>query len=177
MLLRGLPNVRPTPPDLADLELEKALLSVSVLPVMVTPLVEPVEVLPVAPSTYPEPPVPVQPDTDPGAMAADGPILDVFPSNQILPACSVFEPVTSPITPSLQEDIDYRPPPSPATMDQYLSGECDLLLGDTVDLPLLSRALTPLPVVVDVAMESSVGSPAGEHVVVSPDGMPPSRAD
>ena len=143
MLFRGIPKVRPTPPDLADLELEKALLSVSVLPVMVTPLVEPVEVFPVAPSTYPEPPVPVQPDADPGAMsrvspirvAADGPILDVFPSYQILPACSVFGPVTSPITPSLQEDVDYRPLPSPATMNQYLSGECDLLLGDTVDLP------------------------------------------
>ena len=174
-----LPGVCPAPPDLADLELEKVLISVSVLPVMVTPLVEPVEVFPVAPSTYPEPPVPVQPDADPGAtsrvsplrVAADGPILDVFPSYLILPASSVYEPVISPIKPSLQEDADYRPPPSLATMDQYLSGESDLLLGDTVDLPLLSKPLTPLPVVVDVVMESSVGSPAGEPVVPS-DGMP-----
>ena len=107
-----LPGARPTPLDLADLELEKALLSVSVLPVMVTPLVEafqPVEAFQVAPSTYPEPPVPVQPDADPGAMsrvsplrvAADGPILDVFPPYLISPACSMYEPVTSPITPSL----------------------------------------------------------------------------
>ena len=157
-----LPGVRPTPPDLADLELEKALLSVSVLPVMVTPLVDPVEVFPVAPSTYLEPPVPVQPDTDPGAtsrvsplqVAADGPILDVFPSYLISPACSVYEPVTAPLMLSLQEDADYRPLPSPATMDQYFSGEGDLLLGDTADLPLLSRPLTPLPVVVDVVAES-----------------------
>ena len=119
MLLSGsspegvrLPRVRPAPPDLADLELEKVLLSVSVLPVMVTPLAEPVEVFPVAPSTYPEPPVPFQPDADPDAMsrvsplrvAADGPILDVFPSYMISPACSVYEPITSPITSSLQED-------------------------------------------------------------------------
>ena len=91
-----LPGVRLAPPDLADLELEKALLSVSVLPVMVTPLVEPVDVFPVAPSTYPEPPIPVQPDDDPGATsrisppreAANGPILDVFPSYLISPACS-----------------------------------------------------------------------------------------
>ena len=175
-----LPGVPPTPPDLADLELEKALLSVSVLPVMVTPLVDPVEVFPVGPSMYPEPPVPDQPDADPGAtsrvsplrVAADGPILDVFPSYLILPVCSVYEPVTSPLTPSLQEDTDYRPSPSPATMDQYHSGEGDLLLGDTADLPLLSRPLTPLPVVVDVVAELSVGSPAGEPVVVPSDGMP-----
>ena len=126
------------------------------------------------------PTVPVQPDADPGAMsrvsplrvAADRPILDVFPSCLISPTCSVYEPVTSPITSSLQEDADYRPPPSPATMDQYLSGEGDLLLGDTEDLPLLLRPLTPLPVVVDVVTESSVGSPAGEPIVVPSDGMP-----
>ena len=44
------------------------------------------------------------------------------------------------MTPSLQEDADYKPLPSPATMDQYLSGEGDLLLGDTADLPLLADA-------------------------------------
>ena len=37
-----LPGVRPTPPDVIDLELEKALLNVSILPVMVTPIVDPV---------------------------------------------------------------------------------------------------------------------------------------
>ena len=144
--------------DLVDIELEKALLSVSILPAMVTPLEEPVEVFPVAPYTYPELPVPVLPYDDPGApsrvsplwVAADGPVLDVFPSYFISPACSIYEPVTSPITPSLQEDADS----SPATMDQYLSRDCDLL--GTVDL--LSMPLTPHPVVVDMVPESSVGS-------------------
>ena len=69
-----LPGVRPTPLDFADLELEKALLSVSVLPVMVTPLVEHVEVFLVAPSTYPEPPVPIQPEADPGATSRVSPL-------------------------------------------------------------------------------------------------------
>ena len=55
-----LPGVSLTPPDLADLELEEELLSVSVLPAIVTPLVEPVEAFPVAPSAYLEPPIPVQ---------------------------------------------------------------------------------------------------------------------
>ena len=56
-------------------------------------------------------------------------------------------------------------------MDQYLSGEGDLLLGDTADLPLLSMPLMPLPVVVDVVPESSVGSAVGEPVVVPLDEM------
>ena len=165
-----LPRVRPAP---ADLALKKALISVSVLPVMVTPLVE---AFPVAPSTYPEPLVPVLPDDDPGAtsrvsplrVAADGPILDVFPLYLISPACSIYEPVTSPITPSLQDDSDYRPPTSPATMDQYISGEGDLLLWHTADLPLLSVPLMHLPVV-DVVSESSVGSPAVEPVALGLD--------
>ena len=86
---------------------------------------------------YLEPPVPVLPYDDPGApsrvsplrVAADQPILDLFLSYSISPDCSVYEPVTPPLTPSLQEDADYRPPPSTATMDQYLSSDGDLLLG------------------------------------------------
>ena len=124
-----LPEVSLAPLDLEDLELEEELLSVSVLPAIVTPLVEPVEAFPVAPSAYPEPPVPVQPDAAPCAtsrfsplrVAADGPILDVFPSYLILPSHSIYDPVTSPLTPSFQEDADCRPPTSPATMDQYLA--------------------------------------------------------
>ena len=151
----------------------------SVLPVMVTPIVDPEVVSPVAPSSYQEPPLPVLSDDDPAAtsrisplrVAANSPILDVFPLYLILPACSVYEPVTPPITPSLREGDDYRPPPSLATMDQYLSREGDLLSGDMVDLPLIAMPLTPRPIVDDVVPESSVGSPAGEPVVVPSDRM------
>ena len=62
-------------------------------------------------------------------VAADGPILDVFPSYLISPARSIYDPLTSPLTPSLQEDADCRPPTSPATISQYLSVEGDLLSG------------------------------------------------
>ena len=97
-----LPEVGPVPRNIMDVELEKALLSMSILPVMVMPLKEPVEVFPVALSTYPEPPVPVLPYDDPGVpsrvsplrVAADQPVLDLFPSYSISPACSVYEPVT-----------------------------------------------------------------------------------
>ena len=132
-----------------------------------------------APSAYPEPPVPVQPDASPSVtswvsplrVAVDDPIIDVFPSYMISPADSVYDPVTlAPITPFLQEDADFLPPDSPATMDQYLSVEGDLLLGDTADLLLLS--LLPLPVTDDSVPGSYVVSPAGEPVVVTSDVMP-----
>ena len=130
--------VCPAPRDIVDVELENTLLSVSILPAMVTTLEEPVEVFPVAPSMYPEPPVPAPSRVSPLRVAADQPVLDLFPSYSISLACSVYEPVTSPLKPSLQEDADYRPPPSLATMDQYLSSDGDLLLGGAADLPLLS---------------------------------------
>ena len=80
--------VCPVTRELVDLELGKALLCVSILPEMVTPLEEPVEGFPTAPSSYPEPLVPVLSYIDPDAssrssplrVAADGPEMDVFPS-------------------------------------------------------------------------------------------------
>ena len=174
-----LPGISVAPPDDSDSELEDERLNVSALPAIVSPLVEPVEALPVAPSAYPEPPVPVQPDAAPSVtsrvpplrVAADGSILDVFLSYLISPAHFVYDPVTSPITLSLQEDADFLPPNSPATMDQYLSVDRDLL-WDTAELPLLSLPLLPLPVTDDSVPGSSVVSPAGEHVVVPSDVMP-----
>ena len=41
-----------------------------------------------------------------------------------------------------------------------------------VDLPLLTMPLTPRPVVVEMVLESSVGSPAGIPTVSPSDGMP-----
>ena len=152
------PGVRPAIRELVDLELEKALLCVSILPEMVTPLEEPVEGFPMAPSFYPEPPVPVLSYVDPDAssrsspirVAADGPEMDVLQSYLSSPACSVYEPATSPVTPYLQEDAAYQPPPSPAMMDQYLSRDGVLLLGDVMALPGLSSPLSPVPVVDEV---------------------------
>ena len=63
-------------------------------------------------------------------------------------------------------------PVRPQWTMQYLSGEGDLLLGDTADLPLLAMPLTPRPIVDDVVPESSVGCPAGEPVVVPSYGLP-----
>ena len=161
------------------MELEKALLDVSILPVMATPLVDPVVGLPEAPSSYPAPPLPELPDDNPEPIArisplrevAVSPSLDVFPSYIESPAGSAYEPVTSLITPSLREDDVYRPPCSPATMDQYLSRDGDLLLGDSTDLPLLAMPLTPRPFVEEMVLGSSVDSPAGEPVAAPSHGM------
>ena len=124
------PGVCSMPRHLVDLELERALLSVSILPAMVSPLEELVEGFPVAPSTYPEPPVPVPSSDDFGALsrvsplrvAADGPVLDVFPSYSTSQAGSAYEPVTSPVMPSSHEEDDYRPPPSLRGITQSLRG-------------------------------------------------------
>ena len=157
-------DIRPTPREVLDLELAKAL-CVSVLPEMVTPLEEPG--FPTALSSYPEPPVPFLPYVDPDAssrssplqVAANSPEMDVFPSYMTSPACSVYEPATSPVTPCLQEDVTYQLPPSAATMDQYLLRSGDLLLGDVMVLPGLSSLLSSRPGVGDVAPESSDGMP------------------
>ena len=110
-------GVCPAHPAVLDLELEKVFLDVSILPVMVTPIVDPVVGLPEAPSSYPAPPLPVLPNDNPdpslrGSLlreVADSLVLDVFPSYSMSPAGSVYEPVTSPITPFLWEDDYYRP--------------------------------------------------------------------
>ena len=86
-------------------------------------------------------------------------MLDLFPTYLISPAQSDYDPVTSPISPSLQEDVGFLPPNSSATMDQYLLGDRDLLL---LSLPATDDSVPGSPVV----------SPAGEPVVVPLDMMP-----
>ena len=74
------------------------------------------------------------------------------------PAGSVYEPVTSPITPALREDDAYRSPSSPATMDQYLSRDGELLRAVSTDLSLLELPLTPRPFVEEMVSELSMGA-------------------
>ena len=53
----ALPVVRPEPRGVIDLELEKVLLQGSILPMMMTPIVDPVVESSVTPALYPEPPL------------------------------------------------------------------------------------------------------------------------
>ena len=118
---------------------QKGIPALSMLPMMVTPIVDPVVQSPGTPSSYPTPPLPALTrdeqipvsETSPLREVAGSPVLDVFPSYMTSPAGSVYGPVTSRISPSLREDDVSRPPSSPATMDQYLPRE--LLLGESTD--------------------------------------------
>ena len=165
-------GVGPVPPDVSDFELEKALLQVSILPMMVTPIVDPVVESLVTPSSYPVPPLPVLtmdeqiPVSEPSPLreVAGSPVLDVFPSYMTSLVGSVYGPVTSPISPSLREDDVSRPPSRLAMMDQYLPRDSELLLGESMDLTLLAMPLTPRPIGEEMVLGSAVGSPAGEPV-------------
>ena len=139
---------------------------------------------PVSPSLYPEPPVPAQPDPVPSVESRDVPLreadkrptIDLFLSFFISPAQSYYDPATSPITSDLQDDSGFLPPDSPATMDQYIAADGDLLLGDPSDLPLLSSLLSlpllPVPVA-DVSGPVSVVTPSVGEPVLVPSVVPP----
>ena len=130
---------------------------------------------------YLEPPVPAQTEPAPSVEsrfiplreADDRPTIDLFPSYLISSAQSYYDPATSLVTSDLQDDSVFVPPDSPATMDQYLAADGDLLLGDSSDLPLLSLPMLPIPVA-DVsvpvsAVTPSVGEPFPVSSVVPPD--------
>ena len=159
----ALPEVCPAPQGSIDLELAKALLDVSVLPMMVTPIVDPVVELVGTPALYPEPPIPVLPVDEqvpvleyvneqvpvlvpsPLREVAGSPVRDNSSSFLASPAGSVYGPITSPISPSLRTTDVPRPPSGMAMMDQYLLWDCAPFAGESTELPLLPRPLTPPP--------------------------------
>ena len=184
-----LPEVCPAPRGGIDLELAKALLEVSILPMMVTPILDPVVESSGTPALYPEPPihvlsvdeqVPVLESVDeqvpvlvssPLREVAGSPVRDNSPSFLASPTGSVYGPITSPISPSLRMDDVSRPPSGLAMMDQYLPRDSSLL-GESKDLPLLPMPLTPRPVVEEMVLGSAVGSPTGGPVAAPSQRMP-----
>ena len=161
------------PPYVIDFELEKALLQVSMLPMMATPIVDHVV-------AYPAPPLPVLPideqfpvlQASPLREGAGHPVLDVFPTYAMSPTDSINKPTTSSVSPSVQEDDVSGPPSGMAPMDQYLPRNSEVLLGESLDLPLLTMPITPRPIVEEMVLGSAVGSPAGEPVVTAVRSMP-----
>ena len=118
------------PQGAMDLELVKALLEVSVVPMMVTPIVDPVVVSVGSPALYPEPPIPISPvdeqmpvleardDPVPGLVSSPfwevsgSPVRECSPLLLASPAGSGCGQVTSPISPSLRmADVPGLPPP------------------------------------------------------------------
>ena len=119
-------EVYPAAEGSVDLELAKALLDVSVIPLMISPVVDPVVDSVGSPAAYPEPPLPVVLVDVPVAVSspwpgvADSPVWECSPSFQASPIGSGYGPIPSPTSPSSQMMDGHGPLPSLATMDQYL---------------------------------------------------------
>ena len=122
------PEVRPTPRGGFDIELAKALLDVLVVPMMITPIVDPVVDSMVSPAEYMEPPLPVVlvdipvpvAESSPLQEVADGPLRECSPSFHAPPVGSVYVPIPSPVSRSSRIVDGHGLPPHMATMDQYL---------------------------------------------------------
>ena len=133
-----LPEICSAPWGGIALNLAMALLEVSVLPPMVTPILDPVVESLGTPALYPEPPLPVLSVDEqvpvlesvyeqvpvlvssPLREVAGSPVLDDSPSCRVLPTGSGYELITFPISPSLRTADVSRPPSGLATMGQYL---------------------------------------------------------
>ena len=142
-----LPAVRPAPRGSVDLELAQALLEVVVLPILVTPIMDPVVELSVTPALYLVPPVTVLSVNEPIPVldsmddqvhvlvasslreVAGSPNLNNSPSYLTSPTDSGSGPMPSLLLPSLQTDDVSRLPSGLASMDQYLPRDTSLLLG------------------------------------------------
>ena len=124
----AVPEVCTAPKGRFDLELVKALLYVSVLPMMVTPIVDPVVDSMVSLAVYPAPPLPVVLEDEPVPVlesshfreVASSPVRECSPSFQMSPVGSGYGPIPTPISPSLQIADVPGPPPHMATMEYYL---------------------------------------------------------
>ena len=131
-----LPEVGPAPRDV-DLEVARALLEVAVLPLMVTPIIDPVVELSMTSALYPVPPIPGLSVSDqvpvlvasPLREVGGSPVRDQSPSCLVSPPGSVSEPIPSRISPSLRTDDVSGPLSGMALMDKYLPRDASLLLG------------------------------------------------
>ena len=169
-----LPVVRPAPRGVIDLELEKALFQVSILPMMMTPIVDPVMESSVTPAVYPEPPLPVLSVDDqvPVLESVDervlvsSPLREVaFPSYLASPAGLVYGPITSLISPCLRTDDVSRHHPVWQRWTSTCRGIVNCCWGSQMPL-------TPRPMVEEMFLGSAVGSPAGEPVAAPSHSMP-----
>ena len=154
-----------------DLELTRVLLEVGVLPVMVTPIVDPEGESSMTPAVYPVPPIPefsvVVSDplevASPARSAGGSPAQNESLLCQVSPPGSVAQAVPSPTSPVLRSTPDVSPPSGLAAMDQYLPWSDSLPVGETADSPLLPAPLTPRRMVEGQFVPGSVvTSPTGE---------------
>ena len=133
-----------------DLELTRVLLEVGVMPVMVTPIVNPEGASSMTPVEYPVPPIPelsvVVSDplevASPARPAGGSPARNESLLSQISPPGSVAQAFSSPTSPVLRSTPDVSPPSGLAAMDLYLPWSASLPVGETADSPLHLAPLT-----------------------------------
>ena len=160
--------------------MSRALLEVAVLPMMVTPIMDPVVESPVTPALYLVHPIPVLSVDDqvPVLVASSlqevvrSPVLDNSLPYLASPTVSVSGPIPSLLSPSLRTDDVSMPPSGPAPLDQYLLQDTSLLLGESTDLPFLPVPQTPRPIVEEMVPGSAAGSPTGEPVAAASQCIP-----
>ena len=103
---------------------------------------------------------------------AGSPVRDDSSSFLASPAGSVYGPITSPISPSLRTTDVPRPLSGMAKMDQYLLRDSAPFAGESTDLLLLLRPLTPCPIVEGMVLGSVAGSPTRDPVAAHSQCMP-----
>ena len=140
-----------------DLELARALLEIGVLPVMVTPMVDPKVGSSMTPAEYPVPQIPELSVVDsPARPAGRSPSRNESLLCQVSPPGSAAEAVPSPTSPVLRSTDNDNPPSGLAAMDQYLPLSASLPVGETTDSPLLPAPLTPRRMVEEQFVPGSV---------------------
>ena len=148
-----MPEVCPAPKGRFDLELAKVLLDVAVLPMMATPIVDPVVDSMVSPAVYPEPPLPVVLEAEPVPVlesspfreVAGNPVQECSQSFQASPVGSGYGPIPLPDIGrryGSQMFLGHRPvwPRWTSTCHGLVP---HLGRGESSDSPLLPRPLTP----------------------------------
>ena len=168
------PQVRPMLEDGFYLELAKALLDVSVMPMMITPINDPIMSPVVSPAAYTVPLIPTESMDErvpllaasPVREGADSPVRECSP----LPLASPNNVNAQPTSPSLSPSI--RLADADATMDQYLPRMQTALEGESPDFPGLLRPMTPQPMVEVVVVESVMDSTPKASCAVCPPGGP-----
>ena len=173
-----IPEVGPAPRDV-DLEVARSLLEVAVLPLMVTPIIDPVVEPSVTSALYPVPPIPVMSVSDqvPVLVASHlrevggSPVRDQSPSCLVSPPGSVSEPIPSRISPSLRTDDVSGPPSGMAPMDQYLLRECFTVVGGvkgSPEFPFLAAPLTPRQIIGEDGFQGRLRVPRPGNLLLWP---------
>ena len=164
------------PGEVVILEVGPAPREVAVLPLMVTPIMDPVAEPSVTPALYPVPPIPVMAVSDQVPVLVVSHLREVGGSPVLGQSPSYLAQCLSRSRPGSRRRYGQMmfsgPQSGMAPMDQYLPRDASLLLEESTDFPFLSAPLTPCQIVENMIPGSVEGSPTGEPVAAASLSMP-----